>query len=183
MQWVDVQVSEIAEVSKTIDATFSGLGVQTMDFKLDAETWSINECFDHVVQSNKLYDPIFTAIAQGTYEGSQGVPFLSRLAGRLLLKVVSPDYKGKFKTSPSLYPLQSTYDANITHTLVNANDVLIDHFRRCEGADLDNTVVVSPVNKWVTYSLRECITLLVDHEKRHLNQALRLKEHVVQHIA
>lgn len=180
MNWLQRQIGDINQVNEIITAEFSQLDVALMDFKPDANSWSINECFDHLIQSNKLYHAIFDAIANRRYAPRRGVPILSRLAGQMLLKVVSPEYKGKFKTSPLLYPLQSTYKTNLATDLVKANEVLTGYFEICEEDNLDSLIVVSPVNKWVTYSLRECITLLVKHERRHLNQALNLKR-LVQH--
>ena len=175
MSWIEQEIGEIVKLNEKIHAEFSAIDADQMDFKPDAKTWSINECFDHIMQSNQHYYAIFDAIARGTYKAGKGVPFLSRLLGNMVVKVVSPNYKGKFKTSPRLYPLKSTYGKNITRALLEANEVLIAHFRKCEGVDLDAVIVVSPVNRLVTYSLRDCITMLVGHEKRHLNQALNLK--------
>ena len=39
----------------------------------------------------------------------------------------------------------------------------------------DKTHISSPVSKFVTYSLRNAITLLIQHEHRHINQAIKVK--------
>ncbi len=102
-------------------------------------------------------------------------PILPRLLGKIVVKVVSPHYKGKSKTSPLFYPLKSTYGKNITIELLEENQLLIEKFKRCKEDVLDKVMVASPVNGFITYSLRDCIKILVEHEKRHYNQAMRLK--------
>ena len=148
-----------------------------MDFKPDSKTWSINECFDHIIQSNQKYYDIFDSIVQGTYKGGNRIHFLilPRLLGKIIVKIVSPNYKGKSKTSPLFYPLQPKYGKNITIDLLEENELLIEKFKPFNEDMLDTVIVVSPANRFVTYSLRDCITLLVNHEKRHVNQAARLK--------
>ena len=177
MTWIEQEIAEIVTLNEKISAVFSALGADIMDLKPDAKTWSINECFDHIIQTNQKYYDIFDAIGRGTYKGGQWIHFLilPRLLGKLVIKAVSPDYKGKSKTAPIFYPLESTYGKNITTDLLEENNLLIEKFRQCKEDDLDNVIVISPVTVFVTYSLRDCITLLVDHEKRHFNQAMRLK--------
>lgn len=42
--------------------------------------------------------------------------------------------------------------------------------------DRERTIITSPLLRWVTYSLDDCLTILVVHEKRHLQQAERVME-------
>ena len=180
MNWIEQQWGELVQLNEKIRSEFSGLGADTMDWKPDAKTWSINECFDHIIQSNQKYYDIFDAIERGTYKGGTWVHFLvlPRLLGKMVLKLVSPDYKGKSKTSPLFYPLQSSYGKNITMDLLEENNILIEKIKKCKEDVLDKIIVVSPVAGFVTYSLRDCITILVEHEKRHYHQAMNLKSKI-----
>jgi hypothetical protein len=44
--------------------------------------------------------------------------------------------------------------------------------------DLDRTIITSPVARPVTYSLRHALLIVVRHEERHLNQAVRVLDAV-----
>ena len=46
---------------------------------------------------------------------------------------------------------------------------------RCRNIDLDKTVITSPAVSFVTYSLRDAMQFLMQHEHRHINQAARIK--------
>ncbi len=120
MSWIEQEMGELVRLNEKIKSAFSAIDADTMDWKPDSKTWSINECFDHIIQSNRTYYDIFDSIERGTYKGGKWVhfPMLPRLLGKIVVKVVSPTYKGKSKTSPLFYPLQSTYGKNITLELV-----------------------------------------------------------------
>ena len=177
MSWIEQEIGEIVKLNEKIRSEFSGIGADKMDLKPDSKTWSINECFDHIIQSNQKYYDIFDSIELGTYKGGKWVhfPILPRLLGKIVVKVVSPNYKGKSKTSPIFYPLKSNYGKNITIDLLEENKILIEKFKKCKEDVLDKVIVASPVNGFITYSLRDCIKILVEHEKRHYNQAMSLK--------
>jgi hypothetical protein len=54
---------------------------------------------------------------------------------------------------------------------------LIEHIRGIPGSiDRQRTIVTSPLAAFVTYSLDDCLTILVVHEQRHLQQAKRVME-------
>ncbi len=180
MSWIEQEIGEIVQLNEMISAAFGAAGADVMDLKPDAKTWSMNECFDHIIQSNQKYYDIFDAIARGTYKAGLWAhfPILPRLLGKTVVKRISPDYKGKSQTVPLFYPLKSTYGKNIALDLLEENNILIEKIRPCKEEDLDSVMVASPVTGFVIYSLRDCITILVEHEKRHYNQAMRLKAHV-----
>lgn len=184
MHWIEQQIGEITSLNEKISAAFSQISAETMDLKPDAKTWSINECLDHIMQSNRQYYDIFDAIARGTYKDGRWIHvlILPRVLGKLVLKAISPNNERKSKTAPIFYPRQSSYGRNITPELVEENHVLVEQFKSFKDRDLDKIIIISPVTRFVTYSLRDCITLLVDHEKRHFNQALRLKETLEQAV-
>lgn len=177
MTWVTPYVQELGQLNTEFEAEFGSLDAAQMDFKPDAKTWSINECLDHIRQTNSVYYPIFEGIGKGSYRASRWrhIPVLPRALGRWIVKIVSPEYKGKAKTTSDFFPTRSQYGDNQTAALLAANKELATKFRLCEDAAPDETIVTSPALRLVAYSLRECVHLLVAHEKRHLQQALRMK--------
>ncbi|MDP4261159.1 MAG: hypothetical protein Q8941_01395 [Bacteroidota bacterium] len=56
-------------------------------------------------------------------------------------------------------------------------DILLEYSTACRAINLDKTPITYPVSKIVTYSLRNAITILIQHEHRHINQAIRVKQH------
>jgi hypothetical protein len=177
MNFIAGKVQEISGLTARYAQEFSGLPAAQMDAKPDPQRWSINECLDHIIQSNATYHPMFAAIAAGTYQATAWarVPLLPAFWGRMLLKSVSPDYKGKNKTFKVFYPAQSAYGRNLTQEFAAANEELIVRLQSVAHVNLDRLIVTSPAAKFVVYPLRACIDILVEHEKRHFDQAVRVK--------
>jgi hypothetical protein len=178
MNFLDQKIRELADLSAKYAAEFSDLSPAEGDLKPAEKVWSINECLDHIIQSNGSYHKVLDAVAQKRNRRSawSRVPFLPTFWGKMVLKAVSPDTKGKSKTFPAFMPLSSSYGRNLTSEVSAANAQLAEKLKGIREEDLDTQIVTSPAGPFVTFSVRACITILVEHEKRHFNQAKRLKD-------
>ena len=54
-------------------------------------------------------------------------------------------------------------------------DRFLEYISNCRNAELDKTIITSPILSIVTYSLRDAFQFLVTHERRHINHAIRIK--------
>ena len=146
------------------------------------KVWSINECLDHIIQSNGSYHNALDAVAQkrNRRPAWSRIPFLPVFWGKMVLKAVSPETQGKSKTFPAFMPLSSRYGRNLASEVATANIQLAEKLRGISEEDLDRQIVTSPAGPFVTFSVRACVTILVEHEKRHFNQAKRLKDALPQ---
>ena len=184
MGWLEKKIDDLKQLNEQFIEGFGHLNPELMDLKQDEKTWSINECIDHIIQTNRKYFEIFDAINTESYKSSRWskIPILPRFLGKLVLKVVSPGYQGKIKTSTQLYPLRSKYHKNLAADLQEENLLLIRKFGPLARKDLDQVIVTSPMSRLVSYSLRDCIELLVEHEKRHYNQSVRLRTMLIEMV-
>src|SRR5690349_18130222 len=94
-------VNSINDSSTRAKVTFGGLSEAQLNWKPSAENWSIGECIGHLIVTNKQYFPALEEIVKGEHKNSlwQNISPLSGLWGKMLLKVVSPDYEKKTKTA------------------------------------------------------------------------------------
>ena len=182
MDWISQRIDELDKLNTKFDAEFGDLAIARMDVKIDPNVWSINECLDHLIQTNQRYHGILDEVAAGSYNSRKWVHrlLIPYWLGKIVVKVVSPGYQRKTKTARIFYPSASNYGKNMTSDLLTANQLLAEKFKRCPESELDTLIVTSPVASFVTYSLRDCLNLLVAHEQRHFAQALRLKSTVTQ---
>ncbi len=58
MSWIEQEMGEIVQLNEKIRSAFSAIGADQMDWKPDSKTWSINECFDHILQNNRTYQAL-----------------------------------------------------------------------------------------------------------------------------
>lgn len=176
---IDEVVRELEEVTQGAQGTFGHLSDDQLNWKPAAESWSIAQCFDHLITINRLYFPLFESLSMGTAELTFWERYspLSGFLGKFLIKTLSPEYPKKTKTSPKAEPSASAIAPGILDRFTQHQSELIGHLRKLPpGLDPRRTIITSPLLRWVTYSLDDCLTILVVHERRHLQQARRVTE-------
>jgi len=97
------------------------------------------------------------------------------LFGAVLLNTVRADQRKKTKTARIFIPPETKIDAVILERFHKHLDSLLGYIAACSDRNLDRIRISSPVSGFITYSLRKTIHLLIEHDYRHINQALRVK--------
>jgi uncharacterized damage-inducible protein DinB len=170
-------VNELDQITETAQAALRGLTREQLNWTPMADSWSIAQCLDHLITINGLYFPLLAALRTGPTKPTlweRYSPF-SRVLGRLLIKTLSPEYPGQTKTSSKAEPSRSEIDVGIVDRFARHQTELIGHLRLIpHSVDRQRTIVTSPLLRWVTYNLDDCLTILVVHEKRHWQQAKRV---------
>src|SRR5919206_4346672 len=89
-------------------AIFGQLTVSQLNWKPSTEHWSVAQCFDHLLNSNKDYFPMIDSVLAGQKRTFwQRMPLLPTIGGTLLLKAVDPASTRKFKAPKKFQPAQS----------------------------------------------------------------------------
>lgn len=169
---INAQLSGISELAKS---KFGGLNDEQVNFKPAADSWSVGQCFEHLIMTNDQIAGAMMKVADGTHENSfwENWSPLTSFFGNFLIKSMKRDDK-KFKVpSKSIVP-PSNIDPQIVGKFIENNAKLIDLFGRIDGVDPEKTVITSPFTGLVTYKLGHGMTIIVEHERRHLRQAERV---------
>lgn len=171
-----------AELQKTADdatATFGSLNAAQLNWKPAEKSWSVAQCFDHLITVHGMYFPLFERLASGNTRQSfwEKTSPLSGFFGRFLIKAVRPENTKKVKTTSKAQPSTSEIDGGIIKRFTEHQDQMIEHLERLP-ADIEptKTMITSPLLGFVTYSLDDCFTVLETHCKRHFGQAKRVTE-------
>lgn len=176
---IDHMVTDLEHVTRSSEAAFRRLSKEQLNWKPSSESWSIGQCLDHLITINRLYFPLFESLTTGQTRPTlwERHSPLSGFLGKTLIRSLSPEQSKKTKTSPKAEPSVSVIDAEIVDRFVQHQTELIGHLRAIpQSVDLKRTIITSPLLRWVTYSLDDCMTILVVHEKRHFLQAQRVME-------
>lgn len=171
-------LSTLQNVSSTALQRFGPLSAAQLNWKPAADRWSVAQCLDHLVTANATYFPAFDAAVTGRHTPTpwQRMPWLPGFFGRLVLKAVHPDSVKSYKAPKVFRPAASHIDAAVVTRFVDQQARLIDVLTRSAGLDLDRIVITSAVSPIVIYSLFDAFRIVVRHEERHLNQAIRVTE-------
>lgn len=169
-----VPVQELDEVTAAARGEFGDLTVEQLNWRPAEGRWSIAQCLDHLITMNGLYFPVFTALRNGDYRPSFAArwsPFSGPL-GRALISSTRPESVRKVKTGPRAQPSSSEIAGDIVERFAAHQSQLIEKLQGIPATtDWKRTIITSPLLGFVTYSLEDCVTLLVVHEERHLQQA------------
>jgi DinB superfamily len=165
------------EAGEKVKIEFTNLSLEQLNWKPSPESWGIGQCLDHLIVSDCSYFAALKKIASGKYKMTfweKWNPF-SILFGRILVNQLKEKVKKKLKAPKVLTPSASS-DAGITDRFHTHLDTLLEYITACKTVNVDKTHITSPIFSFVTYSLRNAITILIQHEHRHINQAIKVKQ-------
>lgn len=180
MMAMNEQLDKLIQSARTIavDArsSFGGLSAAQLNWKPSAERWSVAQCFDHLMTSNKGYLPIIESVRGGTKKTRfvERLPVLPGLAGKLLIRSLDPASTRKLKAPKNFEPAQSNISASVIDDFVAQQDQVIEGMQATSHLDLERIVITSPALSIVAYSLMDAYRIIVVHEQRHFQQAQRV---------
>ena len=158
-------------------STFGRLSPAQLNWKPSADRWSVAQCFDHLISSNKGYFPVIEDVLAGKKRTFwERIPGLPGLAGKLLIKSMEPTSTRKVKAPKRFQPSQSDISASVIDDFAEQQGRLVEKMKATEHFDLENIIITSPVSAAITYSLMDAYRLIVVHEQRHSQQAKRVME-------
>jgi len=156
---------------------FSDISLEQLNWKPFPQSWSIAQCLDHLIMSHTSYFHNLEKITEGNYKMNfweRWSPFTS-LSGRLLKQQLQEQPKKKFKAPKKIQPSASEMKMEIVECYYKSLDNFLEYISNCKKIDIDKTIITSPTLSMVTYSLRDAFQFLIQHEHRHINQAIRVK--------
>jgi hypothetical protein len=171
--------TRLEAITREVQDTFGSLSVAQLHWKPAPDRWSIAECLDHLMVTNKSYFRSLRALSDGSYRHTvwQRVSPMSGFWGRFLIRSLDPANTRRTKTLSKARPVVSGDDSEVVNRFVAQQSELASSIRRLPpNTDLDDVVLTSPLMSLITYSLRDALEVVIVHEQRHLQQARRVME-------
>lgn len=167
-----------AEAKEKVQSKLPDMSLQQMNWKPLPGSWSIAQCLDHLVVSHRVYFPALQKIIDGTHRASlwERISPFSRLFGRVMKNELQEEPKRKLHAPKVIYPSTSDIDGGIIERYKQSLDQFLQYIADCSNIDIDKIIITSPANRVVTYSLRDAFQFLIQHEHRHINQAIRVRQ-------
>ena len=170
-------VAAIRNIAAEAKSTFGELSPSQLNWKPSEERWSVAQCFDHLLNSNKDYFPVIDDVLAGKQQTFwQSMPVLPRLGGKFLLKFVDPASTRKVKAPKRFEPAQSDISAAVINDFIEQQTKIAGKMQETGHLDLERIVISSPAASAITYSLMDAYRIIVSHEHRHFQQAKRVIE-------
>ena len=171
---------QFEEAKSSAGILVEGLSEEQFLWSPAPQGWSIAECFGHLNATAESYFPVIDrAILDGRDNGLLGDgPFRHGFLVNRFVKMMQPPPRRRFKVPGSIFnpkvdtPAEMTCERFITH-----QDSLMKRVRDADGLDLALVRLISPVSRWFRMSLGQCFNLIATHQRRHLWQAARVRDH------
>jgi hypothetical protein len=172
-------IDQISEISLKASEKFSGLTESQLNWKPEPAKWSIAQCLDHLIVSNKTYYPSFEKLISHSYRLSffQKLNPFKKLPGPLMVRSMSSESKKTFKSPKIFEPTSSNISPRIVSDFINHQEEMKKYYQRLGQLDTKNLIMASPVSGFITYTLSDGMQLLAVHEQRHLKQAENVLNH------
>ena len=167
-------------IARDAEATFGGFDAQQLNWRPDAARWSVAQCFDHLLTTNRL---MFRAAEDGLDDAAartlwQRLPVLPGLLGRMLVRSQAPSTVRKFRAPAQAQPATSDIDAAIIQRFVEQRHTAVERLRALDERDAARTIMTSPFLRVITYSVLDGWRLVLAHDRRHFEQARRVSSSV-----
>lgn len=159
--------------SDKFDTSFNGLTDEQLNWRPNDQTWSIAQNLEHLIIINESYFPIFDQLMAGNFKPPfiGKFNFIAKKFGQMILKSVDPNNLKKSKTFEVWKPNTSQIDGDILSRFLDHQATLKQYIIKLEKGQFLNSVIHSPVNKYIIYTLDDAFKIIVDHESRHFKQA------------
>jgi hypothetical protein len=180
MDYATLSLSEVAtELAAVADetlATFGRCDERRLNWRPDAERWSVAQCIEHVLVANRL----MLQAAQDALTGVgprnpwQRVPALPGILGRMLIRSQAPTATRKFTAAPKAQPARSNIAADVIPRFIGQHRDAVAWVHALDERAAARTIMTSPFIRVVTYSVLDGCRLIAAHDRRHFEQARRV---------
>lgn len=158
---------------------FQSLSEDQINWKPWDGHWSIAECVDHLVVTNKLYlNEIEKQFAEKQLKTDYSKAEVKhKWLCKFIIKGVDPANIKKSKTFPVFMPLMSKYKKDVFDAFFEVQSNLMNLFSSAKDLDLNKYVMSSPAAKIIKENFCDVLEIIRLHNRRHFNQAERVFNH------
>jgi len=180
VDYVDLSLADVkagfGDMARDLQSTFGGLDATQLNWRPDQTRWSVAQCLEHLLTINRLMvqragDTLAGARRQTVW---QRLPLLPRIYGRMLIRSQAPQGARRFNAPPAVQPSSSSIAADIVSRLVTQHYDAVAWMNTLDERHASRTIMLSPFVHFIAYSVLDACRILVAHDRRHFEQAVRV---------
>ncbi len=158
---------------------FKSLTEDQINWRPDTGCWSIAECIDHLLVTNRLY---LTEFEKQLDEKQIKTDYSKtevkhKWLSKFIIKSVDPLNIKKTKTFHVFMPSMSLYTKNVFDHFYEVETNLVNLVSSAKDLDFNKYVMSSPAAKIIKENFCDVLEIIRLHDRRHFNQAEKLFNH------
>lgn len=155
----------------------AGLTEAQFNWRPEPVSWSIEECLAHLVMTGNVYIAnLESAISDARTRGMRGQPpFQYGMIDEYIVGMVE---RQKFTAPRRFQPLHGQPVTGILPSFLHVQRQFADLVQKADGLDLARVKVDTSISRFIRLSLGMTFALISAHERRHLEQARRVREQI-----
>jgi len=155
----------------------AGLDEDRFTWRPGPDKWSIEECLGHlVVAGQQRVRVLEEGIRRGRERGLTGEgPFRYGPVERWFVRTSEPPVRRRAPAPRRFRPQHGQPVSAVLPTFLHLQSQLMAQAEAAWGLDLRRVKVASPVSRFLPMSLGMALAQTASHERRHLEQALRVR--------
>lgn len=171
--------SQFQSIAGQATALTSGLTEAQFNWRPGPQAWSIEECLGHLTIVGQTGIKLLeNAIQNAKAKGINGKgPFRYGFLDGTVLRLTEPPVQRKFSAPRRFQAVHGQPLTAILPTFLHLQRQFIRLVEQSEGLDLARVKVATPITRLLKLSLGIMLAQQAAHERRHLEQARRVREH------
>lgn len=169
--------AEVVQITAETQALCAGLSPSQLAWRPAPNRWGVADCFIHLTQAAEVFHPRFVSAVERTLAAgarSRG-PWKGSWTGRLFRAISGSKVRIPVPAPPALRVVsEAPPDAHRRFLAREAE--LLEILNRADGLDLGFATTGSPLSRRLRLPLGDGLALVVDHARRHLEQARRVTQ-------
>lgn len=172
-------IEQLQEIENYVKQNLVQLSAEQLNWKPAAGKWCIAQCLDHLIISNQTYFPSFEKIVNNNYHPSlwQRINPFSKKMGHMLTNSISAIPEKRISAPKIFIPSNEYFGIEIIDKFLIHQQKIIPLIAALKKLKTRNIIISSPVSSLITIRLKDAITVIVQHEQRHINQANNVLHH------
>lgn len=177
-QELEQYCKEYDQISAQARQVTEGLNEERFNWRPQPGQWSIEECLAHLlIAGNWEIRAIEDAIGHAKARGLTGAgPFRYGPIERMVVRKTEPPVKRKFTAPRHFRPLHEQPVTAVLPSFLHLQSQLSLLAQSADGLDLARVKVATPISRLIRLSLGMTFAQVAAHERRHLDQAWRVRK-------
>lgn len=150
------------------------LSYHQLNWRPSERQWSVGECFEHLIRTNKEYIPEYQKFSPSGFENKHQ-NFKHSSVGKFLYNRMKPENKKRMKTPATFNPIGSDIKETIIKDFLHQCNEIVELINKIEMPKL-TVKIRSPFAKYIRYNIGDSLIIMAYHNLRHIKQAERVTQ-------